>query len=105
MDKTPTPSPKRCHTIRNTNESYASPPIIAYTDPDSMRPTSQGKPLHPILSEPSDHRFRPLAFRNDRNVETAVGTPEDQLLVSPCAEEIADGPDQDEPADNHQAVG
>lgn len=62
-------------------------------------------PPHPILSEPSYHRFRPLAFRNDRNVETAVGTPEDQLLVPPCAEEIADGPDQDEPADNHQPVG
>ena len=46
-----------------------------------------------------------LALGDDGDAQAAVRALQDQLLVSPRADEVADALDQDEPADDHQAVG
>lgn len=62
---------------------------------------------HPAMrrrTEPSNHFLRSLSIRNDRNVETSIGTLQHQLLMPPCLEEIANRPDKYEPPHNHQCV-
>ena len=46
-----------------------------------------------------------LALGDDGDAQAAVRALQDELLVSPRADEVADALDQDEPADDHQAVG
>lgn len=51
------------------------------------------------------HIFRPLPRRDDRDAQPAVRALQDELLVPPGLYVVADGPDEDEPADDHEDVG
>ena len=52
----------------------------------------------------SNAAFRPLAFSNNSDAETAIRARPHERFLSPSTEEVRDSPDQNEPAYNHEHI-
>lgn len=52
----------------------------------------------------SDDGFSSFAFRNYRHAESTIRALQNQLFMSSCSEEVADGPDQYKPSNNHKYI-